>query len=201
MTDVKLAVVYYSATGTVDAMARHAAEAAEKAGAEVRLRQVARQATGGERATSDAQAAHAENALDTPAATADDVVWADAVLFGSPTRYGNIAGQLKTFLDSLGPQWGQGLLADKVYAGFTASQTAHGGQETTLLALYNTIHHFGGIIVAPGYTDPLKFVDGNPYGASHVTGANNDTPLGDPEVDALRHLAGRVVTVADRLAA
>ncbi|GEL26374.1 NAD(P)H:quinone oxidoreductase type IV [Pseudonocardia sulfidoxydans NBRC 16205] len=199
MSTVNLAVVYYSATGTVDAMARYAAEAAEKAGAEVRLRQVARQVTGGERATSEAQAAHAENALDTPAATADDVVWADAVLFGSPTRYGNIAGQLKTFLDSLGPQWGQGLLADKVYAGFTASQTAHGGQETTLLALYNTIHHFGGIIVAPGYTDPLKFVDGNPYGVSHVTGANNDIPLGDADIDALRHLASRVVTVAEKL--
>lgn len=66
-----------------------------------------------------------------------------------PTRYGNIAGQLKTFIDSLGPQWGQGLLADKVYAGFTSSQTLHGGQESTLLALYNTIHHFGGIVVAP----------------------------------------------------
>lgn len=200
MSTAKLAVIYYSATGTVDAMARHAAEAGEKAGAEVRLRQVARQATGGEREATEAQAAQAEVAPATDAASADDVVWADAVLFGSPTRYGNIAGQLKTFLDSLGPQWGQGLLADKVYAGFTASQTLHGGQESTLLALYNTIHHFGGIIVAPGYTDPLKFVDGNPYGASHVTGANNDEPLGDADIDALRHLATRVVTVSERLA-
>ncbi len=195
---VKLAIVYYSATGTVRGMAQRAAEAGERAGAEVRLRQVARQTTGGERATSEAQAEHSANATE-PAATADDVVWADAVLFGSPTRYGNIAGQLKTFIDSLGPQWGQGLLADKVYAGFTASQTAHGGQESTLLALYNTIHHFGGIVVAPGYTDPLKFVDGNPYGVSHVTGGNNDIPLGEAELAALDHLATRVVTVAGRL--
>lgn len=198
MSVVKLAVVYYSATGTVRAMARRAAEAGEKAGAEVRLRQVARQTTGGERATSEAQAAHSAEATE-PAASADDIVWADAVLFGSPTRYGNIAGQLKTFLDGLGPQWGQGLLADKVYAGFTASQTAHGGQESTLLALYNTIHHFGGIVVAPGYTDPSKFVDGNPYGVSHVTGANNDVPLDDTDFTALEHLASRVVTVAGKL--
>ncbi|WP_432538070.1 flavodoxin family protein, partial [Kineococcus arenarius] len=195
---MKLAIVYYSATGTVRSMAQRAAEAGERAGAEVRLRQVARQTTSGERATSEAQAEHSANATE-PAATADDVVWADAVLFGSPTRYGNIAGQLKTFIDSLGPQWGQGLLADKVYAGFTASQTAHGGQESTLLALYNTIHHFGGIVVAPGYTDPLKFVDGNPYGVSHVTGGGNDIPLGEAELAALDHLATRVVTVAGRL--
>ncbi|MGQ7295123.1 flavodoxin family protein [Quadrisphaera sp. KR29] len=181
-------------------MAQRAAQAGEAAGAEVRLRQVARQTTEGERQASEAQQQHAAEA-DEPAVTADDVVWADAVLFGSPTRYGNIAGQLKTFIDSLGPQWGQGLLADKVYAGFTASQTLHGGQESTLLALYNTIHHFGGIIVSPGYTDPLKFVDGNPYGVSHATGANNDEPLGQAQLDALDHLARRVVTVAGRLTA
>lgn len=197
---VKLAIVYYSATGTVRSMAQRAAQAGEAAGAEVRLREVARQATEGEREASQGQADSAAARAEVPAVTADDVVWADAVLFGSPTRYGNIAGQLKTFIDSLGPQWGQGLLADKVYAGFTASQTAHGGQESTLLALYNTIHHFGGIIVSPGYTDPLKFVDGNPYGVSHATGANNDEPLGQPQLDALDHLARRVVTVAGRLA-
>ena len=200
MSTVKLAIVYYSATGTLDAMAQHAAEAGEKAGVEVRVRRVARRTTTGERDATDAQAAHAEAAPETPAAEPDDIVWANAVLFGSPTRYGNIAGQLKTFIDSLGPQWGQGLLADKVYAGFTASQTLHGGQESTLLALYNTMHHFGGIVVAPGYTDPTKFVDGNPYGASHVTGANNDAPLRDTDIAALHHLATRVVTVADRLA-
>ncbi len=197
---VKLAVIYYSATGTVRGMAERAAAAGEKAGAEVRLRPVARQTSDDDREANEAQAANAAAQADQPDATADDIVWADAVLFGSPTRYGNIAGQLKTFLDSLGPQWGQGLLADKVYAGFTASQTAHGGQETTLLALYNTIHHFGGIVVAPGYTDPLKFADGNPYGVSHVTGANNDAPITDAELAALDHLATRVVTVAGKLA-
>ena len=87
-----------------------------------------------------------------------------------------MSSQLKQFLDTLGPQWGEGLLADKTYAGFTAAQTAHGGHESTLLALYNTLHHFGGILVSPGYTDPVKFADGNPYGVSHATGADNDEP-------------------------
>jgi NAD(P)H dehydrogenase (quinone) len=136
---------------------------------------------------------------DEPRATPDDVVWADAVLFGSPTRFGNVASQLKNFLDQLGPQWGKGQLADKVYAGFTASQTEHGGQETTLLALYNTMYHFGGILVPPGYTDPVKFQDGNPYGVGHVTGPDNDAPLENVQLDALDHLVERVLTVAGKL--
>jgi NAD(P)H dehydrogenase (quinone) len=86
-----------------------------------------------------------------------------------------------------------------VYAGFTSSQTAHGGQESTLLALYNTIHHFGGLIVSPGYTDPVKFEDGNPYGVSHVTGPNNDEELGNAEFNALDHMAERAVHVARML--
>ncbi|WP_432541359.1 flavodoxin family protein [Kineococcus sp. SYSU DK002] len=199
MSDVKLAIVYYSATGTVRTMAERLAATGEQAGAEVRLRQVQRQPTGGEKAATDEQAAEAEAGRGAPGVTAEDVVWADAVLFGSPTRYGNIAGQLKTFIDSLGPQWAQGQLADKVYAGFTASQTAHGGQETTLIALYNTIYHFGGIIVPPGYTDGSKFVDGNPYGVSHVTGGANDIPVGDVTNTALDHLVQRVVGLTRKL--
>ncbi|MEU6207660.1 NAD(P)H dehydrogenase, partial [Micromonospora musae] len=109
--------------------------------------------------------------------------------------------QLKQFLDTLGPQWMQGLLANKVYAGFTSTMTAHGGQESTLLALYNTMYHFGGLIVPPGYTDPVKFADGNPYGVSHVTGGNNDAPLGDAQLAALDHMAERVVTFAGKLSA
>jgi NAD(P)H dehydrogenase (quinone) len=149
-----------------------------KAGAEIRLRQVGELAPPEAIASNAAWSQHFDRTKDEPKAAADDVVWADAVLFGSPTRYGNIASQLKQFLDTLGPQWSQGLLADKVYAGFTASMTAHGGQESTLLALYNTIHHFGGVVVAPGYTDPLKFADGIPYGVSHVTGAATTFPWG-----------------------
>ena len=102
-------------------------------------------------------------------------------------------------LDTLGGLWAQGMLADKVYAGFTSSQTAHGGQETTLLNLYTTLMHFGGIVVAPGYTDPTKFVDGNPYGVGHITGPENQNPLDKATLNALDHLGRRVISVADRL--
>jgi len=199
VADVKLAIIYYSSTGTIHGMAQRLQEAGEKAGADVRLRQVPELAPAEAIASNAAWSKHFDRTKDEPKATADDVVWADAVLFGTPTRYGNVTSQLKQFLDTLGRQWSQGLLADKVYAGFTSSMTAHGGQESTLLALYNTIHHFGGIVAAPGYTDPLKFADGNPYGVSHVTGPANDAPLTSVEDAALTHLAQRVVTIAGRL--
>jgi NAD(P)H dehydrogenase (quinone) len=199
VANVRLAVIYYSSTGTIHGMAERLQQAGEKAGAEVRLRQVAELAPDEAIASNAAWSQHFDRTKDEPKATADDIVWADAVLFGTPTRYGNVASQLKQFLDTLGPQWQQGLLADKAYAGFTASMTAHGGQESTLLALYNTIHHFGGVVVAPGYTDPLKFADGNPYGVSHVTGGGNDAPLTDVQFNALDHLAQRIVSVGGKL--
>ncbi|MFI5491239.1 NAD(P)H:quinone oxidoreductase [Actinoplanes sp. NPDC051859] len=199
MANVKLAVIYYSATGTVHNMAERLAQAGEKAGAEVRLRQVSELAPKEAIASNAAWSQHFDQTKDEPRAAADDMVWADAVLFGSPTRYGNIASQLKQFIDTLGPQWQQGLLANKAYAGFTSTMTAHGGQESTILALYNTIYHFGGVVVAPGYTDPLKFADGNPYGVSHVTGGSNDAPLTDVQFAALDHLAQRIVSIAGKL--
>ena len=197
--DLKLAVIYYSSTATVDSMARRIALAAEKQGAEVRLRQVDELAPPAAIDSNPAWRDHLDATADEPKAEPEDVVWADAVLFGSPTRFGNVASQLKNFLDQLGPQWGKGQLADKVYAGFTASQTEHGGQETTLLALYNTMYHFGGILVPPGYTDPVKFQDGNPYGVGHVTGPDNDAPLENVQLDALDHLVERVLMVAGKL--
>ena len=197
---VKLAIVYYSSTGTVDAMARHAATVAEKNGADVRLRHVAEHAPPEVVEQDDAWRAHTDAVAGEPTAEPDDVVWADAVLFGSPTRFGNVASQLKQFLDSLGPQWGEGVLADKVYAGFTAADTAHGGHESTLLALYNTVHHFGGILVAPGYTDPVKFEDGNPYGASLVSGGDGEA-FDEAGRAAVEHLVERVVDVTTRLRA
>lgn len=196
---VKLAIIYYSSTGTLQGMAERLKTAAEAAGAEVRLRHVEELAPDAAIDSQPAWRTHWDAVKDEPRAVADDILWADAVLFGTPTRFGNVSSQLKQFIDSLGGPWSQGQLADKVYAGFTASQTAHGGQEATLLSLYTTIFHWGGIVVAPGYTDGLKFVDGNPYGVSHVTGASNDAPLDDAANDALDHMAQRVVTVAGRL--
>jgi NAD(P)H dehydrogenase (quinone) len=197
----KLAIIYYSATGHGTAMAQRVAAAAEAAGAEVRVRHVAETRDPASFAQNPAWTANYEATKDLPAATGDDILWADAVIFGSPTRFGSVASQLREFLDSLGGLWSQGKLADKVYAGFTSSNTLHGGQETTLLTLYVTIMHFGGIVVAPGYTDPCKFVDGNPYGASLVATHDNINEFDDATGTALEHLARRVVSIAGRLEA
>ncbi len=198
MADVKVSVIYYSATGSVHTLAKQAVEAAEKAGAEVRLRKVHELAPREAIDSNEGWSAHALETQDVPEATADDILWADAVLFGTPTRYGNVSAQLKQFLDALGPQWAQGQLADKVYSGFVSTGTAHGGQETTLLALYNTIYHFGGVIVGPGYTDPSKFVDGNPYGASHIS-ANGSNPPQEQDLTAVAYSATRATKMAAAL--
>lgn len=191
-----LAIIYYSSTGTGETLARRAEETATKLGAEVRRRHVAELAPAEAISSNPQWQTHREQVQDEPTATPEDIAWADAVLFGSPTRYGNVAAQLKQYLDSLGPQWQQGQLADKPYGVWTSSMTAHGGQESTILSLYNVIAHFGGIIVPPGYTDQLKFTDGNPYGVSHVTGGSNDEPVGEAQLAALDHLTERVLKIA-----
>src|ERR1700754_84581 len=195
----KLAVIYYSATGHGTSMAKRVATTAEAAGAEVRVRHIAETRDPESFAENPAWTSNYEAHRELPAATGDDIVWADAVIFGTPTRFGSAASQLRGFLDSLGGLWSQGRLADKVYAAFTSTQTAHGGQETTLLTLYITLMHFGGIIVPPGYTDALKFVDGNPYGVSLIAGHDNIAEFDAATIDALDHLAKRVVAVTDRL--
>lgn len=197
---IKLAVVYYSATGHGTAMAERLAKAGEAAGAEVRLRHIAETNDPEGFAQNPAWTANYEATKDLPAATGEDLAWADAVIMGSPTRFGNTAAPFQNFMDSLGGLWAQGRLADKVYAAYTSSQTLHGGQETTLQALYTSLMHFGGIIVTPGYTDPLKFADGNPYGVGHVTGPQNQDALDAPTTEALDHMAARVVRTAERLA-
>jgi len=196
----KVAVIYYSATGHGTTMAQRVAASAEAAGAEVRLRHIAETQDPQTFTQNPAWTANYEATKDLPAATGEDIVWADAVVFGSPTRFGSPAAQFRAFIDSLGGLWAQGRLADKVYAAFTSSQTAHGGQESTLLNLYVTLMHFGGIIVAPGYTDEVKFADGNPYGVGLIANRTNITEIDEITNNALDHLARRVVTVAGRLA-
>ncbi|MGK2870631.1 MAG: NAD(P)H:quinone oxidoreductase [Mycobacterium sp.] len=195
----KLAVIFYSATGHGTSMAARVAAAAESAGAEVRIRHVAETDDPESFAGNPAWTANHQATKDLPAATGADIEWADAVIFGSPTRFGSPAAPLRVFLDSLGGLWSEGKLADKVYAAFTSTQTAHGGQESTLLNLYVTLMHFGGIIVPPGYTDPVKFTDGNPYGVGLIATRDNIAVLDDATNDALDHLARRVVGTADRL--
>jgi NAD(P)H dehydrogenase (quinone) len=195
---LNVAVIYYSATGNVHALAHGVREGAEKAGAEVRLRKVHELAPPEAIRSNPAWEAHVAATSDVPEATLDDLAWAHAVIFGSPTRYGLPAAQLKEFLDTTGPLWEQGILADKVYAGFTSSATRHGGQESTLLALYNTFYHWGGFIVPPGYTDDIQFEVGNPYGVGHFSD-DGRAPVGDQDLTAASYLGERVARVARRL--
>jgi NAD(P)H dehydrogenase (quinone) len=195
---VRAAIIYYSATGNVHALAHAAAEGAEKAGARVRLRKVVELAPSEAINANPAWCRHLQDTAEVAEATLADLAWADAVLFGTPTRFGNPASQLRAFIDSTGVLWREGRLADKVYSAFTSSSTAHGGQESTLLALSHTFYHWGGLIVPPGYTDPIQFQSGNPYGTSHVAG---DGPPSDVVLEAARYQARRAVDIAAALKA
>lgn len=190
----KVAVVYYSATGNVHRLAHAIADGARDAGAEVRIRHVAELAPEEAIAQNDAWAGHREEIKDEPVAEVADLEWADAIVFGSPTRFGNVSSQLKQFLDLCGPLWAQGKLVDKVVSGFTSAQNVHGGQESTLLALYTTMYHWSAIVVTPGYSDPRIFAaGGNPYGIS------SSLEPTEAELDAARYQGERVNRIADRL--
>lgn len=198
MTDVNVAIIYYSATGSVYALARAAAESAEKARAEVRLRRVRELAPKEVIQSNEDWAAHSLETENIAEAHNDDLLWADVILLGSPTRYGLPTAQLKQFLDQTGTLWGAGELINKVTSSFTSTATAHGGQETTLLAINNTFYHWGSIIVAPGYADPIQFQSGNPYGTSHISN-NGATPPGEIELSAVSFQVRRAVEVAAAL--
>ncbi len=198
-TTVNVAIIYYSATGNVADIAREMAMAAEKAGAEVRLRKVAELAPQHAIDARPEWRANVAATADIPVAATEDLIWADAVIMGTPTSFGNVSFQLKHFIDSQGPAWYKGQLADKVYSAFTSTATLHGGGEATLLALTTSFHHFGGIVVAPGYTHPGKWVDGNPYGTSHCS-VNDTVPIGDVAIEAARIQAERVVKLARAIA-
>jgi NAD(P)H dehydrogenase (quinone) len=195
MTNV--AVIYYSSTGTVHALAEAVAEGAARAGAEVRLRRVAELAPAEAIDANDAWRAHVEATAAVPVASLEDLRWADGFAFGSPTRYGNVSAQLKQFLDTTGPLWAAGELSDKAATGFTSAINAHGGNESTLLALYNTMHHWGAVVVAPGYTDQaVTAAGGNPYGTAHASGGG---PPGPDVLDAARHQGTRLARIAGLL--
>ncbi|RDC66436.1 NAD(P)H:quinone oxidoreductase [Adhaeribacter pallidiroseus] len=194
MSQVQLAVIYYSATGTNYQLAQWAAEGAKQTGAEVKVLKIKELAPPEAIAQNPAWQAHIEATKDVPEVSLADLEWADAIIFSMPTRYGNLPGQLKEFLDSTGGLWYQGKLANKVVSGMTSAQNPHGGQESTLLALYNTMYHWGAIVAAPGYTDPVLFAaGGNPYGTSVAVdreGMKTDVR------DAVVYQAQRTVTVA-----
>jgi NAD(P)H dehydrogenase (quinone) len=196
MSQVKLAIVYYSTYGTNHAMAEIAAAAARAAGAEVRVLRVAETAPAEVVASQDAWKAQAEKSADIPVATPADMEWANAYLFSAPTRFGSVASQMRAFIDTLGGQWFSGALANKAVSAMTSAQNLHGGMETTLMGLYTTMMHWGAIIVAPGYTDQSIFAaGGNPYGTVAVAGKVTDEAKA-----AIEHQAKRLVEVAAKLA-
>lgn len=190
---VKIAVVYYSSTGNVYRLAQAVTEGAEKAGAEVRLRRVEEIAPDTAVDANPIWRAHLESTADIAVATHDDLAWADAYAFGTPTRYGNIAAQLKQFLDSTGPLWMQRKIVGKPATAFTSAINVHGGNESTLLALYNVMYHWGSIIVPPGYLDSsVSEAFGNPYGTAHPSGAGQPA---EPTLAAARFQGSHLATV------
>lgn len=198
MSAVKLAIVFYSTYSTNLEMARIAAEAATAAGAEVRLLRVAETAPEAVVNSQDGWKATVEKMSDIPVATPADMEWANAYLFSTPTRFGQAASQMRSFIDTLGGVWFQGGLANKAISAMTSAQNAHGGQEATILGLYTTFLHWGAIIAAPGFTDASIFAaGGNPYGYSHTQGKE----FGEAEKAAIGHQAKRLVEIAGKLAA
>lgn len=195
MLQIKLAVIYYSLTGHNFQLASAAAEAAKEAGAEVRLARVPELIPTEQLESNEGWQSYQKAAEGVPNASLDDLEWADAYIFSTPTRFGNVAGQMKMFLDSSVSLWVQGKLANKAASVMTSAQNPHGGQESTALTLYNTLHHWGAILVPPGYTDPVIYgAGGNPYGASAT--ATREVAVPEEVLAAARHQTRRVVQVA-----
>jgi NAD(P)H dehydrogenase (quinone) len=194
----KVAVIYYSATGNVYKLAQAVEEGAKEAGAEVRFRKVRELAPEEAIKSNQGWYDHALETQDVPEASLDDLEWADSYIFGTPTRFGNVSAQLKQFIDTAGGLWFQGKLADKVVGGFTSAQNPHGGQESTLLSMYNVFMHWGSIIVPTGYTsDEIFAAGGNPYGTS--SNGTEDGPT-DEELAAARYQGRRIAEKAAALA-
>jgi NAD(P)H dehydrogenase (quinone) len=196
-----IAVIYYSATGHVYKLAEAIVEGAQDAGAQVRLRRVAELAP--EEVIRRQDAWHEHYVATTSSvieAALDDLEWADGFAFGTPTRYGLPAAQLKEFIDQTGPLWVAGHLKDKVATSFTSSGNRHGGQESTLLALNNIFYHWGSVIVPPGYADPVLYAaGGNPYGTSYPSGLDGDPAVSAEALTAAHYQGYRLAQYAAAL--
>jgi len=187
----KAAIIYYSATGTTHALAAGVEAGAKDAGAETKLLKVHELAPEAAIQSNKGWAAHRAETENVAEATLADLEWADAIIFGTSTRYGLPTAQLKQFIDTTGGLWFQGKLANKICSSFTSASTMHGGQETTILNLNTTFYHWGAIIVSPGYLDPIQFQTGNPYGVSFVS--NNGELKPDENALAAARFQGRRV--------
>ncbi len=195
----KVLIAFYSRSGVTEALADAVAEGARAAGAEVRLRR-AREFVPPEvmaKAKGWREAAEAMNAS-YAAPTEADAGWADAIVFGTPTRFGAVSSELKAYIDSLGGLWAQGKLNGKAGSVFGSTSTPHGGNESTLISLYNPMAHLGLIIVPLGYADPALFKAGTPYGASSVSYNEAREPTAD-DIEVARFQGRRVALVTAAL--
>jgi NAD(P)H dehydrogenase (quinone) len=202
----RVLVPYYSMYGHIYRMAQAVAEGAKEVpGTDVTLRRVPETLSDeilGKMGALDAQKAMAH----IPVCRVDELPAADAIIFGTPTRFGNMCGQMRQFLDATGQLWAKGALVGKVGSVFTSSATQHGGQESTILSFHTTLLHHGMIVVGLPYTfagqmriDELT--GGSPYGASTITGGQGQRMPSDTELDAARFQGVHVAKIAAKLSA
>jgi NAD(P)H dehydrogenase (quinone) len=186
----------------VEALAKAVSEGARDAGAEVRLRRVPDLVSPDVMAKVPGWEERSKKMLaEYGAPTLADVEWADGIILGTPTRFGNTSAELKAFIDSLGGLWFQGKLNGKVGSAFTSSAGPHGGNETTVASLYFPMAHLGFVIVPTGYThENLIKGHGTPYGASSMSGQSSAPPKAE-ELVVAKHQGARVTEVAAALKA
>lgn len=197
MPNVKIAIFYYSSTGTNFKLARWAEKAAREAGAEVKLCRVEELAP---ESVIEGNAAWKKHYLETkdiiPVATLSDLEWADAYLFSMPTRFGNIPSQMKHFLDQTGNLWSEGRLMNKVVSAMSSATNPNSGQEQTITDLYTTMMNWGAIIAAPGFTNSTNSLsEGNSYGTS-ATFDQVDKLLEDIQ-KGVEHQTKRTIQIAN----
>ena len=201
----KIQIVFYSMYGHVYRMAEAVAEGARAAGADVELLKVPELIPEAALEKSGAKAAQAGFAH-VPVATVDHLVDADAIVIGTPTRFGNMAAQMRNFLDQTGGLWAKGALIGKVGSVFTSTATQHGGQESTILSTHITLLHHGMVIVGAPYAEPrlssiAAMSGGSPYGAGTITGGDGARQPSEDELAIARYQGGYVAKITQKLAA
>jgi NAD(P)H dehydrogenase (quinone) len=203
---MKVLVLFYSMYGHVYRMAQAVAEGArEVPGVEVVIKRVPETLTPDvikSMGATDAQKVYA----DVPVASVNDLAEADAIIFGTPTRFGNMSGQMRQFLDATGGLWAQGKLVGKVGSVFASTATQHGGQESTILSFHITLLHHGMVIVGlpyafQGQTRIDEITGGSPYGASTIAGGQGERMPSDNELAAARYQGKHVAQIAKKLSA
>jgi len=201
---IKVQVIYYSMYGHIYKMAQAIAEGARQvSGAEVSLLQVPELVPDDILEKSGAKAPR-DAFAHVPVATVDHLTDAHAIIFGTPTRFGNMAAQMRNFLDQTGGLWFKGALVGKVGSVFTSTATQHGGQETTITSFHNTLFHHGMIVVGVPYTEPGllhmgEITGGSPYGASTLTGSDGARQPSENELRIARFQGKHVAEIASKL--